>query len=107
MTGSIRKPAIGPSVWHVADLGQDESWIYRLSADDILELESALHELPAELDDLRAVTRATFPLPALSAKLAGLQREVIEGRGFVLLKGLPLERYSRHEAATLYWAIGQ
>ena len=107
MIFGTRKPAAGPSVWQGTNLEQNKSWIYRFTADDIQELEFALEKLPTVSDDLRAVTQTTFPLPTLSLTLANLQRDVIEGRGFVLLKGLPIERYSRHEAATLYWAIGQ
>lgn len=32
--------------------------------------------------------------------------EVLNGRGFVLIRGLPIERWSRHEAAEAFLAIG-
>ena len=107
MTVSSRKPETGPDVWQGANLKQDASWTYQFTESDIQELESALRDCPAESDDLRAVTRETYPLPNLSATLAQLQRDVVKGRGFVLLTGLPVDRYSQLEAATIYWAIGQ
>lgn len=49
---------------------------------------------------------ATFPLPRLGAVLQGALAELLEGRGFVLLRGLPVERMSREDQATAYLGIG-
>ena len=35
-----------------------------------------------------------------------IERELINGRGFVLLRGIPRERYSQAEMEMLYWGIG-
>lgn len=106
-TSRERSPAEGDSVWRGSDLAQDTGWIYRLSAEDIDELERALADLPCNRSNLRQVTRQHLSLPSLSVRLATLQRDVVEGRGFILIKGLPLKRYSPLEAATIYWIIGQ
>ena len=85
MTVSSRKPETGPDVWQGANLKQDASWTYQFTESNIQELESALRDCPAESDDLRAVTRETYPLPNLSATLAELQRDVVKGRGLSIL----------------------
>ena len=51
--------------------------------------------------------RADFPLPTLGPKLAALQHEASFGRGFVVLKGVPVERYSRKASVIAFWLIGQ
>jgi hypothetical protein len=55
---------------------------------------------------LTTLTREHFVLPRLAPVLDTLRRELINGRGFVLMRGLPLERYTLAEAATIFWGIG-
>lgn len=88
-------------------MADDHCWIYRLTARDLEELGAALATTEQNMADLRGITPATFPLPSLSRKLAALQRDIVEGRGFILIKGIPIEKYDRFEAAALYWGIGQ
>lgn len=52
------------------------------------------------------VHQQDFPLPELGTTLADVQKEVVNGRGFALIKGLPVERYSSETVAMAYWGIG-
>lgn len=52
------------------------------------------------------VSKDDFPLPTLGPILKEVQQEVIRGRGFALLRGLPVERWSRKETLVAYWGIG-
>ena len=56
--------------------------------------------------DIARITKADFPLPTLAPKLAQICGELLHGRGFALLRGLPVERWSIREAATAYFGIG-
>jgi len=38
------------------------------------------------------ITRESFPLPTLGPALVDVARELIDGRGVVLIRGLPAER---------------
>lgn len=103
----VRPPITGPAVWRGADMKQREAeWTYRLSTTDIAELESAATAVRALGLDLAEMTRADFPLPTLGPVLDRLRREVVDGRGFVLLRGLPVEDRPIAESATLYWGLG-
>jgi hypothetical protein len=42
----------------------------------------------------------------LRERLLGIERELIEGRGFVRLRGIDRSRYSQEEMEMLYWGIG-
>ena len=55
---------------------------------------------------LQDVTQADFQLPTFGTKLLRFRDECINGRGFVLLQGLPVERWSVQETAVAYWGIG-
>ncbi|HWB50993.1 MAG TPA: TauD/TfdA family dioxygenase [Stellaceae bacterium] len=100
-----RRPVVGPSAWVGGDMKQREAeWTYRFSATELAELEAAAAAVRGR--DLATLTRADFPLPTLGPVLDDLRREVVDGRGFVLLRGLPVEDRPVAESATLYWGLG-
>ncbi len=99
-------PIEGPSAWYGPDLKNSTDWIYQLSDGDIAEIEAAMKPLAAREADIAQLTQADFPLPTLGPKLKELCNEVLNGRGFQLMRGLPVERYSIRESATAYFGIG-
>ena len=106
MNGTSIKPAQGPHVWHGSDYAGRDDWIYRFSPaalDDIARAVAGVRERGLALDD---ITTADFDLPALTRELAQMDDILRRGRGFVLLKGLPVERYSDDEMAIILWGIG-
>jgi hypothetical protein len=56
--------------------------------------------------DIADVRRKDFPLPTLGPVLERLRAEVLDGSGFMLLRGMPVEGRSIAESATAYWGIG-
>jgi hypothetical protein len=97
----------GPSAWIGADMCTREAeWTYRLSPSDIAEIEAALRSVKARGLDLAEISREDFPLPTLGPTLDRLRGEVLDGRGFVMLRGVPVEGRPIEESATLYWGIG-
>ncbi len=96
----------GPSVWYGPEMARRTDWIHTLDAADIAEIEAAMHPLAAAERDVANIAKTDFPLPRLAVKLAAVCDEVLNGRGFVLLRGLPVERWSMREAATAYFGIG-
>lgn len=100
-------PAVdGPSVWYGPEMVARSDWIYPLTSDDIAEIERAIQPLVDAEADIAQITKADFPLPELGRKLAGISDDVINGRGFALMRGLPVERWSMRQSATAYFGIG-
>ena len=52
------------------------------------------------------VTKDDFEVPTLAAGLTEVRSEVMHGRGFALLRGLPVEGRSREQTALAFWGIG-
>ncbi len=100
------RPIDDPAAWQAADMAQPARWQYRLNDVEIAELDAALAHVHARGLDIMAITKADFLLPSFGAKLAALRGEVLDGRGFVLLRGVPVERYSKRDATMAYWGIG-
>ena len=96
-----------PSAWYGEDMAaHPEQWLVQLSAADIAELEQAARSFLAETDAIGEITAQRFPLPRLGDYLTKLKQTLIEGRGFELLRGLPVANYSQQMAATIFCGIG-
>lgn len=107
MTEILYEPLVSPAAWRGCDMADSSDWICELSPDDIVELESALAHAKRKGLGIPDITREDFPLPRLSARLGDILRELETGRGFVLIRGLPVERYGEADASAIYWGIGQ
>src|SRR6202521_3948952 len=97
------------SAWYGPDLERRTDWIVRLSEVEIAEVESAtkhLAELAESSLDLTSISADDFPLPTLGPRLHHLLDEVLSGRGFVLIQSLPVQRWTKREAAIAFLGIG-
>jgi hypothetical protein len=96
----------GPQVWLGPAMAASTDWIEPLSPADIAEIEAAAAPLADRGADIAALTAADFPLPTLAARLARIRHTVLEGRGFVLLRGLPVQRWPLRLSATAFYGLG-
>jgi hypothetical protein len=84
---------------------REAEWTYRLSGVELAEIEEAAKAVRARGRDLAEISRADFPLPTLGPVLDRLRGEVVNGRGFVLLRGMPVGGPIEHSAIA-YWGVG-
>jgi hypothetical protein len=96
----------GPSAWYGPDVAGRSDWIEALSAVELAEIESASRQLAQADRDWATLRRADFPLPTLSGRLDGILDEVLQRRGFVLLRGLPVEAWGRRLSAVAFLGLG-
>jgi len=94
------------SAWYGSDLADCTDWTEHLSEAEIAEIESACHDLKELQDQPGMLNAEEVPLPTLGPRLRALLDEVLNGRGFVLIRGLPVERWTRREAAIAFLIIG-
>ncbi len=100
-------PAIeGPSAWYGHEMARRSDWIEILSPAELAEIESAARPLARRGDDWATLQRDEFPLPALSGRLARILDDVLTGRGFVLLRGLPIEDWGPSLSARAFLGLG-
>src|SRR5881296_1238976 len=92
--------------WLGRDMAASTEWIRPLSATAVAELDTALRAVERRGLAWPKFGAQDFPLPTLSRELAAVGEELENGRGFVLLRGLPVERYTLDELKTLYWGVG-
>jgi len=100
-------PAVeGPSIWYGPEISARTDWIYHLTSDDIAEVERAMAPLVAREADIAQIKKADFALPNLGPRIAEICNDVTNGRGFALMRGLPVEQWSMRQSATAYFGIG-
>jgi hypothetical protein len=101
-----RAPIDHPSAWKVADFAGPADFTIDLDAAQLRDIARAVARIKAAglgLDDLK---REHFEVPSLTPVIAAIRREVADGRGFVVLRRLPVEDYSKDEIGMIVWGIG-
>lgn len=96
----------GPAAWYGPALDQRRDWIETLSSAELEEIDAAIRGIADRDLDLAALRATDFPLPTLAPRLQRIADEVLDGRGFALIRGLDIGRYDRREAAIAFLGLG-
>lgn len=86
----LRKPVTDRSAWRGAQMRKDRSWIVELT--------------PAQAADLE---RESIAGTEVAEVIDAAREEVLRGRGFVLLRGLPVQGRSMEAIRAMYWRLGE
>jgi hypothetical protein len=102
------RPFCTVAAWRGEDLvAQPEKWRHCLTEAEIAEIERGIATVQCAGTALDRISPATFPLPTLASRLREiLDRQLLDGPGFWLVRGLPVGRYSIEEAAIAYLGLG-
>src|SRR5882672_2487629 len=94
------------SAWYGPAMAARSDWIETLSLAELDELATASEPWMDERFDLTSLTQADFVLPTLDRRVAATLEELLNGRGFVLWRGLPVERWGRRRSAVAFYGLG-
>ena len=97
----------GPAVWYASDLCDDETWIWRLNAEDLLEINAALKSVQQCGKSMPTLCCEDFPLPTLGPRLAAAAHDLDIGQGVLLIKGLDIGSYYEDEISDIYLGMGR
>ena len=103
----LMTPVEETSVWTADGYRRSEDWITPFTDTHLKEIDAALAHLRA-LGNGRGADfgQADFPLDTLAGALRD-QLEILErGRGFIMLRGLPVDRYDLEDLTNIYWGLG-
>ncbi|MBO0914790.1 TauD/TfdA family dioxygenase [Streptomyces laculatispora] len=98
---------MGPAVWRGPDLARSRDWVQHLTPSRLDELDAAVRAVRTRGTPLLKVTAEHFPLPGLAEDLARAADELENGRGFVLVRGIPVEGYGPAALGVLLWGLGR
>eukprot|EP01121_Diplochlamys_sp_Union-15-3_P019013 TRINITY_DN7055_c0_g1_i1.p1 TRINITY_DN7055_c0_g1~~TRINITY_DN7055_c0_g1_i1.p1 ORF type:complete len:348 (+),score=60.40 TRINITY_DN7055_c0_g1_i1:60-1103(+) len=99
------KPISGPAAWYGNNL-KESDWTYVFTAQDLEEIDKAVHKVVDNNVEFTSINKESFQLATLGPKLEAIQNQILNGIGFILLKGLPVNKYSIQQTAIAYWGIG-
>jgi len=95
------------SAWYAGELRTREAdWVIRLTPAHLAELDAAIRAFDASGCPLATIDATQFALPTLGPLLRHVLDELLEGRGFVLLRGFDVERYPREAQAIAFMGLG-
>lgn len=96
----------GSAAWRGSEIANSDEWKLELDGAERAELLGALAHVKGTAKALRETRAGDFPLPTLSARFASALDDVVDGRGFVLIRGVPIEGLVPADVERLYWGIG-
>jgi hypothetical protein len=106
MSDQQRHIITGPGAWIGREIQRDQVWIRRLDEAAVSEIDAALAHVK-RIGARIPFAKTVFPLPRLAAALDDiLEKEIECGRGFMLLRGIPRDRYTDEECELIYWGLG-
>ena len=96
----------GRMVWNSETFSHgDDTAFIQLKADEIDQINTAISSSKATGIPLGETGREHFDLAEFGQRLLALQEDLLEGRGFVVLRGLP-DHWSDQDLIRAYWGIG-
>ncbi len=92
--------------WDAATVAEESVWTVQLGDRQLAEIDAALRHARAKTDDVLAIDAADFPLATLSGLLSDIAAELVDGRGFVRIRGIDRTAYDQTEMEIIYWGVG-
>jgi hypothetical protein len=99
-------PVRRPSAWTVADFRSPADYSVDLDAAQLRDIAAAMRRIKAAGIGLDGLQREHFKGPSLRPVVEEIRQQVEDGRGFVLLRRLPIEDYSKDDLGMICWGIG-
>lgn len=96
----------GPAAWRGSQIAELQEWRLELDRAESDELLTTLTRARSLDRPLREISVGDFALPTLAERFAAALEDVVDGRGFVLVRGLPIEDLCQADVELLLWGIG-
>jgi hypothetical protein len=100
-------PITSPAAWEGPSLEDRDDWIHAVTPEERAELSATLQALGARREPLAAIDVKSYPLPTFGPTLRRIREDIKSGRGFVLLRGVPVADVEREDISRLYWLFGR
>jgi hypothetical protein len=101
-----RKAIASPSVWSARDLADESEWTYLLTPAERSEICRAAESVQAAGTTLATLTQGDFSMPRLEARIDEWAETLHRGRGFVLVRGFPVDDLEPDVIELAYFGLG-
>ena len=99
-------PVRGQPLWYGRDMAGRRDWVRHLTAPEIAELEAAVARLDATGIDIAEIGPRHLEVPGLQGLLDDIRVATLQGRGFILVRGVPVRDWSQRACAIAYFGLG-
>jgi hypothetical protein len=106
MPATTLAPVADPAGWNAASFTGGRPYSRHVTVAEMAELDTVCAALEARNLGWNATAKADFPFRTLAPLLEEALRELREGRGFTLIRGLPLGSWTKERARLAAWGIG-
>lgn len=95
-----------PADWNAATFAATDAFAHHATAAEVAELTAICERIEQRNQGWSDTTRTDFAFQALAPLLRDTLRQLQDGRGFALIRGLPLGRWSKERARLAAWGLG-
>ena len=95
-----------PSAWKSRDFKSQDDYAIDLEPRHIKALDAAIGEVRRAGLGIDEITKARFPLDDIQDFIDQVAHELMGGRGFLVIRGWPLDRYSLEDIGAMYYGFG-
>ncbi len=99
------KPLESPAAWRGSEMAGGDRRT-ELAPAQVAELDRALAQAKASGKKAGEMTPVDFPLPTLQKEIERWRLELDCGRGFQVISGVPVERWSQADSELFFWCLG-
>ena len=97
----------GSTVWKSEDYANaPERWVHRFTEEEISKMSKAADAFLSSGTPLTGISKANFKLPRMSVYMESIRSDLLNGKGFILFKGLPVDEWGNHKSAVAYMGLG-
>ncbi|KAF2752019.1 Clavaminate synthase-like protein [Sporormia fimetaria CBS 119925] len=97
----------GRTVWRAEDFrSTPERWTHVFTDSENAEIGAAADAFLASGTPLTGISQSNFHLPTFGPFLASLRDDLLNGKGFILFKNLPVTEWGTRKAAVAYMGLG-
>ncbi|CAF9922510.1 MAG: hypothetical protein ALECFALPRED_002109 [Alectoria fallacina] len=97
----------GATVWDADDYKNNpERWTHWFTEEEVAEMSEAADSFRDAEIPLTGISKDNFRLPRFSTFLESMRYELLNGKGFILFKGFPVEKWGNHKSAIAYMGLG-
>ena len=106
MTPMITHHIDHPSAWKGSDFHDKDDFSIDLEERHICALDAALNRVKDRGLTTETITKSDFPIDDIQDLIDEMFDEIMNQRGFLMLRGWPLDRYSVEDIGTMYYGLG-
>ncbi|AWB33104.1 TauD/TfdA family dioxygenase [Orrella marina] len=95
----------GLQAWTAKDFEGRDDWVTRFTEAELQEIDAIAQGKEVTFPDLLNMGKEDFKLPLIDKKFVDIREQLEGGRGFAVLRGVPVQKYSLNQARKIFWAL--